>query len=75
MQAIPNVTLLNNMTVSELYTDGSNYTGVVALGHLDLGRFHVDNQYFTYATVIHNNTVGDLGINGILGLVIVWKSL
>jgi hypothetical protein len=57
------------MTVSELYTDGSNYTGPVAVGDLDLRGFHVDSQYFTYATDIHNNTVRDLGIDGILGLV------
>jgi hypothetical protein len=69
VQSIRNVTILNNITVSERYTDGSNYTGPVAVADLELSGFHVKNQYFTYATITHNNTVRGLGIDGILGLV------
>lgn len=62
------------MTVSELYTDGSNYTGPVGKADVELSGFHVKDQYFTYATVSHNNTVRELGIEGILGLVRVYFS-
>jgi hypothetical protein len=57
------------MTISERYSDGSNYTGPIAIADLDLQGFRVNNQYFTYATESRNGTATALGLDGILGLV------
>jgi hypothetical protein len=69
LQPIPSAIILNNVTVSNVYGDGSNYTGPVAFADVQFHGFEVQNQTFTYAIESENDNTASLNITGLIGLV------
>ena len=60
---------MQDVVVSNVYGDGSNYTGPVAFADVQFHGFEVKNQSFTYATQSENDNTAALNLTGLIGLV------
>ena len=69
VQPIPDATILQSVVVSNVYGDGSNYTGPVAFADVQFHGFEVQNQSFTYALESENDNTSSLNLTGLIGLV------
>jgi hypothetical protein len=60
---------MQNVVVSNVYGDGSNYTGPVAFTDVQFHGYEVKNQSFTYALISENDNTAALNLTGLIGLV------
>lgn len=68
LQPQPKATIMEGVVVSNVYGDGSNYTGPVAFADVQFHGYEVKNQSFTYALFSENDNTAILNLTGLIGL-------
>lgn len=68
LQPAPQASIMQSVVVSNVYGDGSNYTGPVAFTDVQFHGYEVKNQSFTYALFSENDNTAALNLTGLIGL-------